>query len=140
MKVLLTSFRHSKSLEDPKYSVARWQPDGFDYLALPFLAPFDPVTGANMLVKMDPDLFRRKYEQILENGAEQLDKFFEKCKDESVVFCCWCTMARQKTQEHLYCHTVLLGRYIEERYPDFEVEYLDGRSRDWFSDIYLGEE
>ena len=139
MKVILTSFLHSKGINEPRYSVARYQPKGFSYPVLGFLAPFDVDTGRKMTAGMDPDLYKRKYEKVLESAEEQLEKFFAEYEDDTVVFCCWCNFKRQDTQEHLYCHTILIGRFIEERHPEFKVKYLDGRDRDWFSDIYLGE-
>lgn len=142
MKIILTSFRHSKTFLDlPKYSTARWSPKPFNhYPELLFLAPFDPdIPSKPLTAGMDPDLFMRKYNRVLEEAKVELDAFLADVEDDTIVMCCWCYMSRQPTQEHLYCHTILLGRFIEEHW-DVEVEYLDGRHRDWFSDIYLGED
>ncbi len=140
VEVILTSFQYSKSIESiPRYSVARWQPKGFSYPVLGFLAPFDVDTGKKMTAALPSDLYIRKYEKILEAAEGSLAEFFAQCEDETVMFCCWCSQSNRTSEKYLYCHTILIGRFIEEHYPDFRVQYLDGRHKDWFSDIYLGE-
>ena len=100
MRVVLTSFRDSVNWEGPKFSTARWQPRGFEYPELQFLAPWDPDTGKKM-VHLEPDVFREKYERILEKNASQIKTFFEERDDDQIVLCCWCHQARQHGYERL---------------------------------------
>ena len=143
MKVLLTTFQHGKELLTvDTYSTARWMPKGFDCVELSFLAPFDPDTGIKMTTDMEPSVYMAKYLRILEANHMQIKEFveFESESASIVALCCWCDKSRQQEYEHLYCHTILIGRYLEKHFPDLRVYYCKGRERNWFANIYLGDE
>jgi hypothetical protein len=127
MRVVLTSFRDSVNWAGPKFSTARWQPKGFKYPELPFLAPWDPDNGRKM-VHLEPGVFREKYERLLERNAGEIRAFFEQRNDEQIVLCCWCHPRRQRGYERLYCHTILLGYWIE-RNLGLDVVMADGRDK-----------
>lgn len=127
-RVVLTSFEDSRYHGGRKYSVARWQPKGYKYHELPFLAPFDVQTG-KALVHLEPVVYRQKYEQVLLQAREPLRAFVGNCPEVEVVFCCWCDPGRQAGYEKLYCHTILIGYLLEEMFPALEIEYADGRDK-----------
>lgn len=137
MRIILTSFKDSVNWGGPKFSTARWQPSGYSYLELRFLAPFDLDTGRAM-VHLTPALFKERYERLLDSHAREIVRFLTQQTEDQVaqvVLCCWCNRARQPNYSHLYCHTVLLGWWLESHSPEVEVVYADGRERDWFADI-----
>lgn len=127
-KVVLTSFRDADNWEGPKWSIARWQPKGNKYPQLPFLAPWDPDTGAKM-VHLQPDDFRDKYDRLMLKKRFEIWQFITQRGDEQVVFLCWCNPDRQKGFDKLYCHSILTGYYLEEVFPELEIIYADGRDK-----------
>ncbi len=127
-RVVLTSFRDAENWSGPKWSAARWQPRKGQYPVLNFLAPWDPDTGAKM-VHLEPDVFREKYERVLEKNRFDIWMFFAHRVDEQIVLLCWCNPERQKGYEKLYCHLILLGYYLERHFPKLKVIYADGRDK-----------
>jgi len=140
MKILLTSFQHSISLPTvTRFSTARWMPKGFNYPELRFLAPI--ISGRALTTELEPEVYRSQYDEILKAGHEQLEEFIEEHQSTPILaLCCWCSSTRQKSQEHLYCHTILIGHHLRKHFPNIELYYCDGRDKDWFADIFLGEE
>lgn len=139
MKILLTSFQHSTSLPTiPRFSTARWQSNGFNYPELPFLAPW--IDGLVLTTELEPKIYKSYYDEILDTNHKQLEEFIEDHQNIPILaLCCWCNPTRQKDQEHLYCHTILIGHYLKKHFPDIELYYCDGRDKDWFADIFLGD-
>ncbi len=143
MKILLTSFQHSKILTTiSRFSVARWQPKGFSY---PKLYCFSPrVTGGmDLTTEFSPKDYKTFYDEILEDNRNEIKEFMMEQFELAtpiLALCCWCNSSRQKDREHLYCHTILIGHYIKKQFPYVEFNYCDGRDKDWFADIFLGEE
>ncbi len=132
LSVIMTSFDRAEQHTGPKLSVARWQPEGFDYKELMWLAPKDIDTGED-LKHLEPSVFREKYENILDHWSWATREFFiatlGNLSVTQLTFCCWCNFRRQAKYEKLYCHTILLGWWLEEHIEGVEVIYLEGRDR-----------
>ena len=127
-RVVLTSFRDAENWDGPKWSTARFQPKDCSYPQLPFLAPWDPDTHKKM-VHLEPDVFREKYERLLTKKRFFIWQFISTRIEEEIVLLCWCHPDRQKKYDKLYCHTILLGHYLEETFPTLEIVYADGRDK-----------
>src|SRR3990172_2128060 len=126
MKIVLTSFRDAKDWKGTKCSIARWQPDWSNIPDFPI--DVKPVyNGQKMGEWMDPEEYRKKYEEILWRKRIQLLEFFDRVEnDETLVLCCWCTLDRQKQfNGKLFCHRILLGWWIEEHFNYAIVKYAD---------------
>lgn len=128
--ITLTSFRDSKNHKGEKFSIARWQPQGYYYHTITYLSPINPFNGKPM-VHLEPNYFRDLYEKILNlyqpQILHQLTGYL--VKYQNLVLCCWCHPDRQKQYPTLYCHSILLGYWLEEQFPGIPILYHDGRDR-----------
>ena len=127
MKIVLTSFRDARNWRGTSCSIARWQPSWSEMPEFP--VDVKPVLNRQTLGEwMNPEEYRRKYEQVLKRTEEKLVDFFCKIEeDEPLILCCWCTLERQKKYEgKLFCHRILLGWWIEENFKFARVIYSDG--------------
>lgn len=137
--IILTSFKESRNLlkrsgfcNANMFSVSRFQPKGFSYQNLHFLAAMDTdgnklnLRGRkNPLVGYKNDLllyYKSVWDEIVE-WVETLDN------DEIDMLCCWCPHAnhsKDQMESHgsFVCHTGLVGRLINRLRPDITV-YMD---------------
>ncbi len=142
MRIILTSFRDSSNWKGIKCSIARWQPDWSDMPEFPVnIKPIiqhsfgkEPnITIRNEILteKMNPNIYRLKYEEILKRKQDELIDFFSKIEsDEDLILCCWCTLDRQpQFKGKLFCHRILLGYWIEDNFKYFRVIYSDGAEK-----------
>ena len=81
------------------------------------------------MVHLAPDDFRETYERVLDNNGDEIAAFFGRVKRQQIVLVCWCEFVRQWHRDRLYCHTILVGYYLEVHYPELEVIYADGRDK-----------
>ena len=132
MAVVLCSFENAdKYARGMRLSIARWQPRGGPrYPTLWFLAPFrEDRTPIKM---MPPEEYRSQYLQHVLFGPnrEQINRWLARLdKDEDITLLCWCNEERQKYYPKLFCHSILVGYLIQERRPDIEVVFADGREK-----------
>ena len=126
-RIYLQSF-FSKPLGLP-FSVARWQPKGYNYKIINFLQP-NRIDGT-AIKKLPPDQYLIEYCKTLNNNLERIKSMVDNLKDNrmDLTFCCWCNLQRQKPYEKLFCHTILLGYLFEKLSPETEVVYLDSRDK-----------
>lgn len=127
MKIILTSFRDAKNHEGAPYSIARWKPSHFSWIPqLP--VNLLPLYNGIPLKDLEPHVFRRYYEKILEGSVKDMDSYLKQVCEEtdSLVLCCWCHPERQKGRDKLFCHRILVGYWIERHWPEIEVIYADG--------------
>lgn len=132
LEVILTSFDRADKHPGHKFNIARWQPNGRAYRDLQWLAPRDVDDGAD-LKHLEPDIFREKYENVLDHWGWATRQFFIGCLGtvglSQIVLCCWCNFRRQAQYEKLYCHSILLGYWLEDNIPGIKVHYLEGRDK-----------
>lgn len=121
--VYLQSF-FSKPRAKP-YSVARWQPRGYNYPELRVFAPL--LTDGQPIRKVPPDVYLELYAEALASRWGEVKKAVSWLRNADAALCCWCNPQRQKGYERLFCHTILIGFLLEE--AGVTVAYLDGRER-----------
>ena len=127
--VILTSFKRSKEYYGDFYSVARFQPSGFAYPVLDFLAATDKDGEKLLLSQFDNPI--EGYEQALMGGygarwgviQKWLDELDE---DRTVVLCCWCPYSNSTKNEirefgTFCCHTGIIGQIINRCRPDISI-------------------
>lgn len=137
MRIILTSFMDSNNWKGIKCSIARWQPDWssmseFVVDVKPILYHYNRLIRTEILTeKMNPNIYRLKYEEILKRKHNELIDFFSKIEsDEDLILCCWCTLDRQpQFKGKLFCHRILLGYWIEDNFKYFRVIYSDGAEK-----------
>ena len=137
--IILTSFKESVNLlkhsglsDANVYSVARFQPEGFNYINLPFFAAQD-ADGNKLRLRgrKDPlndyrkDLWKY-YKSVWPDIREWVDALDNKSID---MLCCWCPHAsHSKDQMRIYgnfvCHTGLIGRLISSLRRNIDI-YMD---------------
>lgn len=127
MMIYLQSF-FSKPLATP-YSVARWQPQGYDY---PELTPFIPILDGRPIKGVPPDAYLELYAKALASRWDAVRHVVKWLRGKDVTLCCWCNPSRQKHYERLFCHTILIGFLLEK--AGIEVMYLDGRENPVWDD------
>ncbi|MEW6226517.1 MAG: hypothetical protein AB1700_00250 [Bacillota bacterium] len=121
--VYLQSF-FSEPKAEP-YSVARWQPKGYDYPCIQVLAPFDECSWP--IRKVPQDEYLELYAAGLRSRRLEVELAVGFLRDRDATLCCWCSPERQKGYPKLFCHTVLIGFLLESR--GVPVCYLDGREK-----------
>lgn len=105
------------------YSVARWQPKGYDYPSIQALVPFDEYSRP--IRKVPPDEYLELYAAGLRSRRLEVELAVGFLRDRDAALCCWCNPQRQKGYPKLFCHTVLIGFLLESH--GVPVCYLDGR-------------
>lgn len=127
MNIYLQSF-----FSEPKgypFSVSRWQPRGYNYYSLDFFKPIDRF--GNPIKEVKPEVYIEYYSYVLIRNYKEikdwLDKVYKKGEDISLL--CWCNKERQKKYNKLYCHTILIGYFLEKikGNKNINIIYLDGR-------------
>jgi hypothetical protein len=79
---------------------------------------------------MPPEEYRLEYIKHVLFGPnkDRINQFLARLRpDEDITLLCWCNFERQRAYPKLMCHTILIGYLIQERRPDIEVLFLDGR-------------
>jgi hypothetical protein len=127
--IVLTSFRKAKHYQGQKFSIARFQPAGFAYPELDFLAATDEHGDKLLLSQFNNPL--PDYEQALAKGYKQrwakikawLESLTEK---ETIVLCCWCPYS-QSTKNQIRdfgsfcCHSGIIGQMVNKYRPDISI-------------------
>ena len=127
--VILTSFKNIGDFDGKKFSVARWQPKGFNIWALDFLAA-EGAGGVELHLRdfKDPlKEFAAAYREGLKERWSKVETWLgEIDPEESIVLACWCPYSKA-TQEQMSrfgsfcCHTGLIGRLVQKFRPDVDV-------------------
>jgi hypothetical protein len=137
-KIYLQSF-FSEPLGEP-YSVARFQPQGYNCIKLPM---FEPIYLDKTAIKTkDPKQFLESYCRALLRNFYQI-VFWCKYLSEDTSLLCWCNEDRNnRTDDKLFCHTIILGYFLEHISKklsfDIEIVYCDGRDNPvWSREDFL---
>lgn len=127
--LVLTSFKKAKNYNGQKFSIARFQPSGFAFAELSFLAATDK--DGNKLLLRDFRSPMEGYEKALFEGyATRWDKIKTWLdslqEDKTVVLCCWCPYSEStKNQIREFgtfcCHSGLIGKLVNRYRPDISV-------------------
>lgn len=136
-KIILTSFKKSKKFKGEKYSVARWQPQGFNYKSLDFLAAKNRFGNALHLSSYrgaSLSEYKKDWLDTIFLNWEEVDNWIFNLENEKkeIVLCCWCPYSKS-TQEQIKkygvfaCHTGLIGQLIKEHASDIRVILDDDR-------------
>lgn len=138
--VTLTSFKNSHRCPGRKYSLVRFQPDGYGYDELTALAPITKEgydISFNRLFRKCPDEyeFGRRLDQVwkmIELGfASRFEEIFHWAQtltpNEDVVLCSWApynTSSQRQIKKYgvFACHTGIVGRWLLFLRPDIEVK------------------
>ena len=127
MSVLITSFQESKKATGEKYSVATFQPKGFSYNQLPFLAPLDPTGRRIHLLDNSKNSlaeFKKAVREGYENRWHIISKWLSKLSNEKdIVLCCWCPYSQGSKEQikqkgYFICHIGLIALMIKKHRPD----------------------
>lgn len=129
MAVVLTSFKMSKKFSGEKFSISRFQPKGFSFPELKFLAAIDKE-GRRMALRnyIDPVA---GYAQALRDAFKcrwgAIKKWLDSLTpDVDIVLCCWCpysdaTAEQMKEFGTFACHSGLIGLMIAKHRPDIQI-------------------
>jgi hypothetical protein len=129
MSVVLTSFKHAKTFSGDKFSIARFQPKGFSFAELRFLAATDK-DGNKMLLRnyIDPipgyeKALREAYKFRWPAIRGWLDNLMP---ENDIVLCCWCPYSNSTADQikefgTFACHGGLIGMMIAKYRPDIEI-------------------
>jgi len=146
--VVLTSFHRARKMEGAKFSICRFQPAGFDYPELRFLAAED-ANGHRIRLQDagDLDRFVELYRQGIANRWREVKAWLDSLKPDAkpTLLLCWCPFSEQtrasvKASDSFLCHSGLVGKLINMHRPDVRLlldedraERLDCR---WRPDRY----
>ncbi len=132
--ILLTSFEKSKRLNGwERFSVARYQPEGFDYTVLEFLS----ATGkdGDKLLLEEPEEFESRLTEGFRARWGDIYAWLKSLTSDSrIALACWCPYSRH-SRKHLkergsfYCHTGIIGKLINKHRPDIGIILDDDRER-----------
>ncbi len=136
--VILTSFTKSRQYAGEKYSVARFQPEGYGYPTLHFLAATDKdgeVLHLKDLTEESVSEFCTKLKAKYRKAWKEIKSWLDELTaDRDIILCCWCPYSRTSqghVQQHnkFFCHTLLIGQMIQKHRPDIKVVYDDDRTK-----------
>ena len=154
--IILTSFKRSKEIMKQLninrgniYSVARWQPKGYNYKELPFLSATDK-NGSKLLLRNFENPVE-DYANALREGYkarwEEIKRWLDSLdNDKDIILTCWCpysTQTQKQIKEYgtFCCHTGLIGKMINKNRPDITVVLDEDRHEklipEWKPEIYL---
>ena len=114
-----------------RFSVARFQPEGFDYPALEFLSAVDK--NGDKLLLGDPLEFEDRLKEGFKARWNEIDEWLKSLSnDRHIALACWCPYSKQsqkQLKEHgsFYCHTGLIGKLIKQHRPEIEIILDDDR-------------
>jgi len=130
MTIFFAPFSLSHNYEGKKYSVATFQPSGFSYQQLIFLAPIDE-TGNRIRLSVFSDEHIEQFKKAVFLAYESRWSTIKKwllslSNDEDIVLCCWCPYSgssKQQTKDHgcFICHSGLVAQIIKEHRPDLNI-------------------
>jgi hypothetical protein len=133
--IILSSFKNSSKYLCQKYSVSRWQPAGFNYPELLFLAPFDNQ-GRKILLR-DSINSLEGYRKAFIGGYvarwEEVKPWLDSLIPETnMVLCCWCPYSKPSREQlkkfgTYACHLGLIAQLIEMSNPEIEIILDDDR-------------
>ena len=136
--VLLTSFQQSRQDQgqDPylRFSISRWQPAGFAYPELSFLAPWD-AAGRPIRLRDFAGSLSGYHDALWQRLVEQRDKveeFLDYLSEYSqFALCCWCPYSRPAQRQikqfgTFVCHSMVVKPFLEQ-YPGVSVQLDDDR-------------
>jgi hypothetical protein len=127
--IVLTSFRKAKNYNGQKFSIARFQPAGFAFPELTFLAATDK-NGEKLLLRDFANPIEGYERALAEGYAARWDKiqaWLDSLQpDKSIVLCCWCPYS-QSTKDQIRdfgtfcCHSGIIGQLVNKYRPDISV-------------------
>ena len=133
--LILTSFKKSKKYVGQKFSIARFQPSGFVYPELTFLA----ATGANgekLLLEdfEEPILgYERAYLAGIKSRWPEIKQWLDSLdNNKTIILCCWCpyslaTKAQITNFGSFCCHSGIIGQLVNKSRPDISIIMDDDR-------------
>ncbi len=143
MPIIFSSFK--KSAEYPgveKFSVARFQPEGYNFPALCFLAALDaekqPIKmksprGAKNFPIEELGLFEANLRKGYASRWNWIKKWMDGLdNDKTIVLCCFCPYSNTgqhqlKKYGKFACHTGLIARMIAKHRPDIDLMFDEDR-------------
>ena len=150
--VILTSFQKSKGFGGDKFSVARFQPKGFKYPDLLFLAAQDK-RGQKMALDnyIEPVAgFAKALHEAYMSRWNDIEPWLNSLtENKDIVLCCWCPYSDSSKEEvklfgTFACHSGLIGQLINKHRPDITVMLDADRQRrlieQWKPKAYITEE
>ena len=142
MSIVFASFKKAKNYSGEKYSVATFQPKGFNFSCLKFLYPIDEE-GRRIYLENYVDPFvgyvqalRKAYQDRWDIIKKWLDKLEP---DNDIVLCCWCPYsehAKDQIKEFgvFCCHSGLIAKMIAKHRPDIKIILDDDRAKKLFGE------
>jgi len=131
-EILLTSFKRSLKLpiSFSKYSVAVYQPKGFNYPKLRIFEIVDHtgrwIRPSNFVKDSDPLIsYRDTLYNLYSTRKNSIENWFNSIIGQDVALCCWCPYdraAQRQLKEHgsFVCHTEVI-RYFA-KYLGFNLD------------------
>lgn len=142
--IIFTSFNESRNILKKDFirhrdvnlcSVSRWQPKGFSYIDLPFLAAKN-VNGEKLTLKNGLKEYKRQlYMYYKSQWKDSIVPWVESLNPDVVyMLCCWCPHAsHSRRQLDVYntfvCHNALIGDVISLVRDDISIFLDDVRHR-----------
>lgn len=136
--VVFTSFQMSHKYHGDKFSIAMFQPSGFNFPELLFFAPVSEgltdIRTKDYLKSLNPhdfydglEVFENELTRAFGSRMDEIIHFsssLTNCKN--VVLCCWCpysksTTAQVKELGVFACHSGLVSKIITRVRPDLEI-------------------
>lgn len=126
--IILTSFNdHDIDLhpEYKIYSISDKQPSDLDLSNIKYGKIEVFVPNSVLFSKLTEQVFSEMYLEELENRLEEIKKvmrdlFFSSDKS-SILLCCWCN-ENFKKEESLFCHRVIIKKFMDKHFPYIQVE------------------
>lgn len=126
--IYISSFKRSSRYPGEKFSVATFQPTGYNYSQLAVLAPYG-CDGRRLRFSMFPENPKEEYEKAFRAAYKSrwvhIKKWMNSISSD-IVLCCWCpysSSAKEQIKQHGYfcCHNGLIAKMLVRHRPDLEI-------------------
>jgi len=136
-QVILTSFHRSRRMRGQKFSICRFQPAGFEFPELRFLAAED-ACGQRLRIGDvgGAEQFAELYREALASRWKEIRDWLDGLRKSPgpALLLCWCpfseeTKASVKTGGSFLCHSGLIGKLINKHCPEVRLLLDEDRAQ-----------
>lgn len=130
MTIFFSPFKRSHIYSGTKYSVAVFQPTGFQLPQLPFLAPMAADKTRIQILDNSPEAiinFKQALLAAYKSRWQIINNWLKTLNNQNdIVLCCWCpysSIAINQIKQHNFflCHMGIIAQLLEQHRNDLSI-------------------
>lgn len=136
-QIILSSFHRSRRMQGQKFSICRFQPAGYEFPELRFLAAED-ARGQRLRIGDvgGAERFAELYREALASRWKQVRDWLDSLRSASgpILLLCWCPFSEEtrvsvKASSSFLCHSGLIGKLINRHCPEVRLLLDEDRAQ-----------